>query len=409
MVFVGFENLGLNDYISVLLADVAATIFVWFMGVIFKTASMYDPYWSLQTVIIYLALLIRNNNWNLGTILLLAVIAIYSIRLTTNFIIGFDSLSYVDWRYRMLKEKTGNVYGGGEIGRVEKNTSVTIGLSSEGVSITSNPVIEGKVFGAGCGLRTHGYSALVRGDATVTIQANAQVKGNVYGGGEMSTVGKYWVKGVQYPASLNPPPAPDWVYDWMPYQWRSGGTCTVSILDHAVIGPDNNMKMKTDNGPDDAGHVFGACQGVLPYQGFTDTEKPWRMQQGDTKDYFYINNKCSEDEYFRFIETLALATKTEVTIGGNAFVMGSVYGGSENGRVQEDTHVTIQDNCQIGCGDGITTPDGKPAPYTAAQWESENPADFKECASWPFEPPYAPYDMYIDANGNFIPHGTNIL
>ena len=316
---------------------------------------------------------------------------------STHVVIGNGTVGTVE--NGKLKEKTGNVYGGGEIGRVEKNTSVTIGLSSEGVSITSNPVIEGKVFGAGCGLRTHGYSALVRGDATVTIRANAQVKGNVYGGGEMSTVGKYWVKGVQYPASLNPPPAPDWVYDWMPYQWRSGGTCTVSILDHAVIGPDNNMKMITDNGPDNAGHVFGACQGVLPYQGFTDTDRPWRMQQGDTKDYFYINNKFSEDEYFRFIETLALATKTEVTIGDNAFVMGSVYGGSENGRVQEDTHVTIRDNCQIGCGDGITTPDGKPAPYTAAQWESENPADFKECASWTFEPPYAPYDMYkLDAN-----------
>lgn len=314
---------------------------------------------------------------------------------STHVVIGNGTVGTVE--NGKLKEKTGNVYGGGEIGRVEKNTSVTIGLSSEGVSITSNPVIEGKVFGAGCGLRTHGYSALVRGDATVTIQANAQVKGNVYGGGEMSTVGKYWVKGVQYPASLNPPPAPDWVYDWMPYQWRSGGTCTVSILDHAVIGPDNNMKMITDNGPDDAGHVFGACQGVLPYQGFTDTEKPWRMQQGNIEDYFYINNKFSEDEYFRFIETLALATKTEVTIGDNAFVMGSVYGGSENGRVQEDTHVTIQDNCQIGCGDGITTP------YTAAQWESENPADFKECASWTFEPPYAPYDMYkLDANGKPI-------
>ena len=320
---------------------------------------------------------------------------------STHVIIGNGTVGTVE--NGKLKEGTGNVYGGGEIGRVEKNTSVTIGLDPTTIDWTSAPVIEGKVFGAGCGLRTHGYSALVRGDATVTIRANAQVKGNVYGGGEMSTVGKYWVKGVQYPASLNPPPAPDWVYDWMPYQWRSGGTCTVSILDHAVIGPDNNMKMITDNGPDDAGHVFGACQGVLPYQGFTDTDRPWRMQQGDTKDYFYINNKFSEDEYFRFIETLALATKTEVTIGGNAFVMGSVYGGSENGRVQEDTHVTIQGNCQIGCGDGITTPDGKPAPYTAAQWESENPADFKECASWTFQPPYAPDDMYkLEANGKPI-------
>lgn len=109
-IFVGFKNLGFNDYLAVLIADAIATVFVWFMGVIFKTASMYDPYWSLQTLIIYLALLIRNNNWNLGTILLLSVLAIYSARLTANFIIGFDSLSYVDWRYRMLKEKSGKLY-----------------------------------------------------------------------------------------------------------------------------------------------------------------------------------------------------------------------------------------------------------------------------------------------------------
>lgn len=108
--FIGFSKLGLNDYFAVLIADVIATVFVWLMGVIFKTASMYDPYWSLQTFVIYLALLIRNNNWNLGTVLLLVVLAIYSIRLTANFIIGFDSLSYVDWRYRMLKEKTGKLY-----------------------------------------------------------------------------------------------------------------------------------------------------------------------------------------------------------------------------------------------------------------------------------------------------------
>ena len=110
LTFIGFNRIGLNDYFAVLIADVIATVFVWLMGVIFKTASMYDPYWSLQTLVIYLALLIRNNNWNLGTVLLLVVLAIYSIRLTANFIIGFDSLSYVDWRYRMLKEKTGKLY-----------------------------------------------------------------------------------------------------------------------------------------------------------------------------------------------------------------------------------------------------------------------------------------------------------
>lgn len=109
-VFIGFKNLELHDFLAVLIADVIATVFVWLMGVIFKTASMYDPYWSLQTLAIYLLLLIRNNNWNVGTILLLVVISIYSIRLTTNFVLGFDSLSYVDWRYKMLHEKSGKLY-----------------------------------------------------------------------------------------------------------------------------------------------------------------------------------------------------------------------------------------------------------------------------------------------------------
>ena len=110
LLFVVFKNAGMNDYFAVLLADIAATVFVWLMGLLFKTASMYDPYWSLQTLCIYLALLIYHNNWNLGTILLLVVIIIYSVRLTTNFIIGFDSLAYIDWRYKMLHEKSGKLY-----------------------------------------------------------------------------------------------------------------------------------------------------------------------------------------------------------------------------------------------------------------------------------------------------------
>ena len=100
----------MNDYFAVLIADVAATVLVWLSGVILKTASAYDPYWSLQTLVIYLSLLIKNNNWHVGTILLLVVLVLYSARLTINFIVGFHSLGYVDWRYRMLKEKSGKFY-----------------------------------------------------------------------------------------------------------------------------------------------------------------------------------------------------------------------------------------------------------------------------------------------------------
>ncbi len=108
--FIVLRKFGLNVLLSVLLADVLATIFVWLTGLIFKTASVYDPYWSLQTMVIYAFLVSYFNNWNLGTILVFVPIVLYSVRLTANFIIGFDSLSYVDWRYKMLKEKTGKFY-----------------------------------------------------------------------------------------------------------------------------------------------------------------------------------------------------------------------------------------------------------------------------------------------------------
>ena len=96
--------------VNILICDVVATVVVWLFGVIFKTASIYDPYWSVQTVIIYIGLLIYFNNWNLFTIIALVTMSLYTIRLTGNFIIGFHSLSYVDWRYRMLKEKSGKLY-----------------------------------------------------------------------------------------------------------------------------------------------------------------------------------------------------------------------------------------------------------------------------------------------------------
>ena len=96
--------------LAILIADVTATVFVWMTGLICGTASVYDPYWSLQTFFFYLGMLILNNNWNLFTIAVLVVIGIYSARLTLNFIKGFHDLSYVDWRYKMLREKSGKLF-----------------------------------------------------------------------------------------------------------------------------------------------------------------------------------------------------------------------------------------------------------------------------------------------------------
>jgi len=334
----------------------------------------------------------------------------------------------------------GNVYGGGEVGRVEHNTAVTIGLESG----ASTPVVNGNVFGAGAGTNTHGYSALVRGNSTVIVQADSKVLGSVYGGGEKASVGKYKVVD-GLPVAL----APD-------NEHPNSGYCYVTIRGNAEIGPDD-MEMTKSGGPSDAGHVFGAGKGVLPYEGYAATEKPQHMNgkqhlvdgawdnkswDDELKDYpAYSSSQAALDaDYVKFIKSLALATQTVVTIEGNAFVKGSVYGGSENGYVQQNTKVNIQGDCQIGNGyvqmddngnylNKLATPLTPLAVnrrYTSEEWgqgklildnndrlELRNlvgstyyQSSLPECASWLYGQAadaadrYAPYDREANATGN---------
>ena len=292
----------------------------------------------------------------------------------------------------------GTIYGGGEVGRVEGNTIVTIGIGEGGTTPASAPEIKGDVFGAGKGEKTHGYSALVRGNPVVTIEGDAKVRGSVYGGGEIASVGKYNVK----KGPNNPVGAPDDVLPGMPYSLANSGSgyCTVIVQGNAEIGPENEMKMKTTSGkPDDTGHVFGAGKGVLPYEGYGVTDDPWetdpwRVSINNEKDIFNETTYSTdyEKEYFKFIETLALATETHVTIAGNAFVKGSVYGGSMNGHVQHDTHVTIAGG-QIGQGESVT---GR---YSTADWASESLA---ECPHWDYDASSgAPYDPLAETDGSY--------
>ena len=226
----------------------------------------------------------------------------------------------------------GTVYGGGEVGRVENNTVVTIGTENG----TDEPEIKGNVFAAGAGTKTHGYSALVRGTSSVTVQGKAKVLKNVYGGGEEASVGRYKVKVKNDP--LTPSDAPSTLPVGMPYQLISGGTSTVVIQDNAVIGTD---------GVNTTGHVYGAGQGVNPYEvAYTyqsDATKPSRMVSGNTWEYF-----ADEAAYLQFVETLALTGTTDVTINEGVTVKGSVFGGSESGFVYHNTKVEIKNGTVNG-------------------------------------------------------------
>lgn len=291
----------------------------------------------------------------------------------------------------------GTVYGGGEIGRVEWNTVVTIGLPVE--SGKSEPVIMGNVFGAGKGVEPYGYAALVRGNTFVTVQADAKVGESVFGGGEIASVGRYNIADEAY---HNAHPE---VEVGMPYSLANQGSgyCNVIVRGNAEIGPDGMVMHNTTTGkPDDTGHVFGAGKGVLPYENLATIEcqthvgehHPGRMAPGDVWECYDGN----EAKYLSFIETQALATQTDVTIGGDAFVKGSVYGGSENGHVQHNTHVTIQEECQIGAGYDTSTKKSLPK-YSGWPTETENiTTSWKECAHWIYDPndtaPWDPYAIY---------------
>ena len=95
---------------NILIANVISTIVIYIIGCIYKTASIYDPYWSIQTVVIYICLMIYYKTINVGNVIFLSCILFWAIRLTYNFIHGFNDISYIDWRYAQIKEKTGKLY-----------------------------------------------------------------------------------------------------------------------------------------------------------------------------------------------------------------------------------------------------------------------------------------------------------
>ena len=101
-------------WLSLLIADIAATILVFIFSLIFRNASVYDPYWSVQPPVILAVAIYKMNVSGTGISLmawlLFAAVLFWALRLTGNWIYNFKSFEYQDWRYVMLKEKTGPAY-----------------------------------------------------------------------------------------------------------------------------------------------------------------------------------------------------------------------------------------------------------------------------------------------------------
>ena len=123
------EGLALSYPAAIFFADVAATVIVFIFSLIFGNASVYDPYWSVQPPVILLVTFIKTiasvkagnaaisvsdveaiASWSFLACMLLTAVFFWAIRLTANWSYNFESFEYQDWRYVMLKEKSGIAY-----------------------------------------------------------------------------------------------------------------------------------------------------------------------------------------------------------------------------------------------------------------------------------------------------------
>lgn len=105
-----YQKSGGSALMRLLLADLAATLLVYGMSIPLGNASVYDPYWSVAPMVMLPLAIADFGVWNIGSACLLACVGFWGARLTANWAYTFHGLRYQDWRYSMLREKSGVWY-----------------------------------------------------------------------------------------------------------------------------------------------------------------------------------------------------------------------------------------------------------------------------------------------------------
>jgi steroid 5-alpha reductase family enzyme len=83
-------------------ADIAGTLTIFAFSFLLNNTSMYDPYWSVAPPFLLLGWWALTGAQDVSTsrmILVFALVSLWSLRLTTNFLKGWPGLHHEDWRY----------------------------------------------------------------------------------------------------------------------------------------------------------------------------------------------------------------------------------------------------------------------------------------------------------------------
>ena len=105
LVYHAFRGTGWHYLWQLFIADAAATVVVWFFGVVFHNVSVYDPYWSVAPPVMLTLWACRLHSWTSATVLVLIVVWYWGIRLTGNWAFTFKNLNSEDWRYAKYRKE----------------------------------------------------------------------------------------------------------------------------------------------------------------------------------------------------------------------------------------------------------------------------------------------------------------
>ncbi|MHA1198754.1 MAG: DUF1295 domain-containing protein [Candidatus Heimdallarchaeaceae archaeon] len=101
----------LYDYLThplllILVTDIIATLIVYIVSVIFKNTSLYDPYWSFIPIVIAFYWFIMGAleiGFGATQVVVLVIVGMWGLRLTYNWIRGWQGLKHEDWRYTKFR------------------------------------------------------------------------------------------------------------------------------------------------------------------------------------------------------------------------------------------------------------------------------------------------------------------
>jgi steroid 5-alpha reductase family enzyme len=93
--------------LDTLIADLLATLVIFVFSRAYGNSSFYDAYWSVIPPVLLFYWWSQSGVQQLRCWLMAAVVLLWAIRLTANWLYSFPGLHHEDWRYPMFRKKAG--------------------------------------------------------------------------------------------------------------------------------------------------------------------------------------------------------------------------------------------------------------------------------------------------------------